>query len=213
MQSELTHLREHLAEGLGCSRMAGKVLELIDVEVIGFAGFQGRSGARKSSLLEAGDDQCAEQPLGLVITVPQIDEQHFALIHYLTNIETVFLLTQHVEQAGVVCQSADLIGGAAHHAGPFPTPTVEFIGEKSITVRGHFGVCDLSQSVSAKVVVSQQLIEAAQSFSSFNQSSQGGAHDLLEAGRLRKCPGPGAHEGGDHPLSHLVGFRVWIGAF
>jgi len=181
VQAELAHLGEHLAEGFSRAGMTGEILEVIAAEVVGLAGRMVCPGSRESGLFKASHDQGAKELLGLVVTIAQVDQQYLALIHDLTNVEVVLLLPQHVEDAGVVGQGADLVGGAAHHAGALPAPAVELVGEEGLAISGDLGIGDLQKLLAAEVIVGEQAVEIAQGFFGFDQGGQGGAHYLLEA--------------------------------
>jgi len=208
VQPEFSHLRKHLAEGFRRSRMTGEVLEFVNVEIIGFAGFERCPRSRQSRLFEAGHDQGTEEPFGFVVAVPQIDKEHFPLVHDFADVDAVVLLAEHVEEAGVIGQGADFVGRAADHGCLVSPPAVKLVLEKQLAVSRYFWVTDPLQQFFPEVVFGQQAVQAAQGFPVFNQGRQGRAHDLLETWRLGECPGPGAHEGGDNPLGDFVGFDI-----
>ena len=113
------------------------------------------SGSRKCSLLKTSHDECAEKLLGLIITIPQVNQQHLTLIHDLADVDVILLLPQHVEDAWVIGQCADLVGSAAHHRSALSTPTVELVCKEGIAIGSHFGVGDLGQLLGAEIIISE----------------------------------------------------------
>ena len=167
--------------------------ELVDHAEEGAAGMGRLVAAREGGLLQAGEEEAAQQALGLLVAeAAQVDDQDLALVDDAAEVQGVVVGAQHGADLGLEQEGRHLVENRRDEDGLLATPAVVLVLEEG----DDQGILDMLEHALAEVAVGEERLQLQQGQAAGDEDDHGVAQRIWAKRRAWPADfGPDAAEG------------------